>query len=166
MTHSTNADYLSGLDEATIAALSKAEELMEGMQGSFREEALQQVEVLKTAAADVAAAEFHDPDCQSHCQTAFQASHELRGQAGTFGYGLLTELCDSLCEVLELFLAEAAIGRAASHYGRKLRTAMLQHVVAVSTVVESDMKGDGGDLGRELSKELGRLRTHLLEQAA
>lgn len=76
-----------------------------------------------------------------------RVSHELRGQGGTFGYPLVSQIGDSLVKYLdanEVFNeAEIKILRA--------------HVDAIRAVSSADIKGDGGDIGRALMGELSRI---------
>lgn len=74
-------------------------------------------------------------------------SHELRGQGGTFGYPLVSQIGNSMVKYLdanEVFNeAELKIVRA--------------HVDAIRAVSAADIKGDGGDVGRALMAELMRI---------
>jgi hypothetical protein len=76
-----------------------------------------------------------------------RVSHELRGQGGTFGYPLVSQIGDSLVKYLdanEVFNApEIKILHA--------------HVDAIRAVSAADIKGDGGDVGRALLGELSRI---------
>lgn len=154
-----NPDFLSGLDEDTLAALAGAERRIEEMGDGFRAEARLQCQRLRAAVAALGGQEATRPD-DGFCQEAFEASHELRGQAGTFGYPLLTEICDSLCDVMERFMAMDREGARDSSLGRKIWSAVVSHADAVATIVDHDLKGQGGEFGRELAAELGRLRAH------
>ena len=74
-------------------------------------------------------------------------SHELRGQGGTFGYPLVSQIGDSMVKYLdanEIFNEpELKIVRA--------------HIDAIRAVSATDIKGDGGEIGRALLGELMRI---------
>lgn len=75
----------------------------------------------------------------------FAESHEIRGQAATFGYPLLTEIGSSLCRFIE------GVPRPLDTEGLKCVQA---HVEAMVMIVGSGLRGDGGAAGAKLTQEL------------
>ena len=153
-------------DEETLAALAAADRMLEEMSHGFSEEARRQIETIQ------AAVNAHDADAadeyarRHHADTVFEAAHELRGQAGTFGYGLLSELCNSLCTLLELEKQLDTASRPAQPRQSGVWDAIVHHANAVTTIVENDLKGDGGDWGQELVAEVVKLREVLAHASA
>ena len=73
----------------------------------------------------------------------FGLAHNLKGQAGSFGYDLVTSVAASLCELLSDDRINPAKIKAAA-----------QHVSVLGKIVEKDIVGDGGDLGVKIQKAL------------
>jgi len=163
--HSKKADW-SDYDAETQAALVAADKLLAEMSHGFSEEARLQIETIQVAirAHDADAADEYSR--RLHVQEVYQASHELRGQAGTFGFGLLSELCDSLCILLELEKNLDTAGKPAPTVNNGVWEAIVHHANAVTVIVENELQGDGGPKGRELSAEVARLREVLVHASA
>jgi hypothetical protein len=68
-------------------------------------------------------------------------SHDLRGLGGTFNYGLVTIVGDSLCSLIK---NEALPG------DRSLQRRIMAHVAALQAIRQFDLKGDGGHEGERL----------------
>lgn len=96
-------------------------------------------------------AETDLPGRSKHIDGLRRLSHELRGQGGTFGYPLVTEIGDSLCKLLEM------IKTVEPNHMPLLRS----HVDALRAVSGADIKGDGGTIGRELTQTLHQIRAKL-----
>lgn len=74
----------------------------------------------------------------------YRASHDLRGEASTFGYPLIGEVCGSLCHLLD-----------ASPDGRFLPPALIaQHVQAVRAMVAEKAKDTTNQTARQLVDRL------------
>lgn len=73
-------------------------------------------------------------------EALFAVAHDIKGQAGTFGFPLVTELAHRLCRALE--------GPAEPQ-----RVALLVEVLAEAMTCRLD--GDGGGHGRRLLARLG-----------
>lgn len=141
------------IDDETEAMLKRADEALDGLRDSFSVEAASQIGRMETALADLSG----DPDSldderrQDLFEAIFESSHEIKGQAGSFGYDLLTHVCDSLCHVIE---------------GRDLLPgdpvdAIRHHLHATRLIFDQDLKGDGGSTGAALLGELGRIKAYL-----
>ncbi len=86
-----------------------------------------------------------------HMQDGRKLAHELRGQGTTFGYPLITEICDSYCKFLDLVKT----------VDDSRMPLMKSHIDALRAVVGADIKGDGGAVGRELTQTLRQIREKL-----
>lgn len=71
----------------------------------------------------------------------FRLSHDLRGLGGTFNYDLLTIVGESLCGLIR----NEALPR-----DRTLQRHILAHVEALRAILQFDLKGDGGEDGKQL----------------
>lgn len=71
----------------------------------------------------------------------FDVTHDLRGQAGTFDYPLVTRVGSSLCRFIEsLTVCDDACFEVIG-----------VHVDALNAVLRNSIRGDGGPLGREIA---------------
>lgn len=76
----------------------------------------------------------------------FEVMHDLRGQAGTFDYPLVTRVGSSLCRFVENL--EACDDRCYEVIG--------VHVEALNAILRHAVRGDGGPLGQEIADGLER----------
>ena len=66
--------------------------------------------------------------------------HDIRGEAGTFGYNLVTEIGRLLCEFI------ASIDKV----GETEKLAIAAHLQAMQTVVVDKVKGDGPEVAKQI----------------
>lgn len=79
----------------------------------------------------------------------FRSAHELKGQAGSFGFDLLTDIAASLCKLVHRLKAtEANTWRA---------PAIEVHIRSLVLVAKGKIRGDGGALGRQLLEQIAIL---------
>jgi hypothetical protein len=71
----------------------------------------------------------------------YRLSHNLKGLGGTFNYGLVTTVGDSLCSLIK---NDALPG------DRSLQRRIVAHAAALRAILQFDLKGDGGREGEEL----------------
>ncbi len=76
--------------------------------------------------------------------------HDLRGQAGTFGYPLVSQVGDSACKFIDL----------SEEIGAPETEVLGMHVDALKAISQAKIKGDGGPVGAEL---MGGLRKVVLK---
>lgn len=76
--------------------------------------------------------------------------HDLRGQAGSFGYPLVSQVGDSACKFIDL----------SSEIGATEVEVLNMHVDALKAISQAKIKGDGGPIGAEL---MGGLRKVILK---
>jgi chemotaxis protein histidine kinase CheA len=74
----------------------------------------------------------------------FDIAHDLRGQAGTFNYPLITRVGTSLCRFTE---GLDACGE------RELEVIRL-HIEAMQAILASSLRGDGDDVGKQIAHGL------------
>lgn len=130
-------DDLAALADAAGAALAgMGEEFAAGAQ----KDAAAMIEHLRQAEASPDAQGFSDS-----VQAAFGIAHDLKGQGGTFGYALVTELADHLC----------ALTRPANQPSRDNLPRMLAFGQAIYDILAARLEGGGGALGARMRIDLG-----------
>lgn len=132
---------VGGPGAVTAEALERAETVIADLGGDYLkwvEEDLKKLqaalETLKTAKGDNGA----------EVDAIFQIVHDIKGQGGSFGYQMMTEIGHHLCRFLESL--ESANPAAIGVIGL--------HVDALRLVISERMKGDGGAAGNSLFKGL------------
>ena len=96
------------------------------------------------------AAARNDPEQQEeYIMQIFRRAMELKGQGGSFGYDLISQVGDSLKKFTES-------RREASPRDVEIIAA---HVQAMRVVMVEDIRGDGGDVGRAIVDGLYKLTT-------
>ncbi len=123
------------------AAIQKAEKALEELSVNFEEWINQ--EIVKLEAARIKFLE--DRTSFENSELLFQISHDLKGQATTFGYPIVHQFCTSLCKLLE-------------NYDDKTRIPEVlinQHVAAVKALVREKVTSTNNQKALKL---LGRLR--------
>ncbi|HEY9566992.1 MAG TPA: hypothetical protein VIR38_02795 [Thalassobaculum sp.] len=73
--------------------------------------------------------------------------HDLRGQAGTFGYPLVSQVGDSACKFIDL----------SEDFSETEVEVIGMHVDALKAIAQSKIKGDGGPIGLELMSGLRKV---------
>jgi HPt (histidine-containing phosphotransfer) domain-containing protein len=93
----------------------------------------------------------NDPTVQRHAWDAMRKTmHSAKGQAGTFGFGLITELARSAQDILDDTLALAPV----EEHDIEVRRALHAIVTATRMLERGKMLGDGGHPGMNLLEKL------------
>jgi hypothetical protein len=80
-------------------------------------------------------------------KTLFRKAFDIKGQAGTFGYPLMTEIAGSLCDFIEAMAA----AKRPLHAADEIAISVLDmHVSSLRLALERGMKGPCGSFDREL----------------
>jgi len=79
---------------------------------------------------------------RTHLDAMFTTAHNIKGQAGTFGYPLVGRIAGSLCAYLRRAESAADLNILAAH------------VEALRAILANGVSGDGGPLGREIAEGL------------
>jgi len=82
----------------------------------------------------------HLSEAETHVKSIGDTAHSMRGQGGTFGYPLITQIGNSLCELAEN----------AQDFGEAELEALELHVQAIHTVIEGRIEGGGGEAERTM----------------
>ena len=131
-----------GPDGVDTAMLEKAEALIANLQGDFVvwvQDDLKKLQQSFDAAAALPPAE------RGHAmQEVFGVLHDMKGQGGSFGYPVITQIANTLCRFME----------SQSEFGPQEMEAVLVHINALRLVVAERLSGDGGTKGQKLLKGL------------
>lgn len=124
--------------QAVLRALNATENLSEAYQGWAVDDLQNLWQKFQMSA----------PGEGANIRAMFDIAHEIRGQGGSFDFPLITKIGDSLCKFLEPLdnLAD-----------RDLEVIKI-HILAMKAVFQQSLKGDSGDIGRELPQLLAALR--------
>lgn len=123
------------------ARLAEAEKAIAQMEGSYRDWLETDLKSVGAAIERIAA----DPkNALPHIKVARGLLHDIRGQGGTFDYGLITAIADSLHDLL----------RASETPDARLIDLMRIHMDALRVVQLKGLKGDGGEEGRAMRQML------------
>ncbi len=126
--------------EAAVAALSE----------QFLDNARREISVLQ----DHAAAARNAPGANAgEIEALFSLAHNLKGQGGSFGFDLITEVSDALCSLV----------RGGEPADWEALDAIDHHIRVLRVIADRGIKGDGGALGAEL---LAKLRAMAPREAA
>ncbi|HEY9163651.1 MAG TPA: Hpt domain-containing protein [Magnetovibrio sp.] len=79
-------------------------------------------------------------DEKENLDALFQIAHDMKGQGGSFGYDLMTAIGDHLCRLIESF----------NKVGPRELGMIRVHIDAMRVVITKELKGDGGNEGRQL----------------
>ncbi|PKQ06897.1 MAG: hypothetical protein CVT72_05125 [Alphaproteobacteria bacterium HGW-Alphaproteobacteria-11] len=130
-------------DEATgdyDSLIAQAEAAVEALRDTYREQLANDVAALEEvwsrleggAPAEATLAELHG------------IAHNIKGQGGSFGYDLVTEIGASFCDYL----------RSGSRSSADERNIIHMHIRMLKTVSENNISGDGGETGRRIAEKL------------
>jgi HPt (histidine-containing phosphotransfer) domain-containing protein len=119
-------------------ALARAEAALAALAGGYLRWAEADMAALCAALAEAWA--LAPPERGGACARLFAVAHNIKGQAATFGYPLLTRLGNAVCRLVE---GDAAVDDCGLARVEALVTAM-------GEVVTRDLRDDGGAAGRDL----------------
>ena len=91
-------------------------------------------------------------DRKEELMGVFQTALVLKGEGGSFGYDLMTTIGNELCRLIEKL----------DKAGPKEVEAIKLHIDSMKLVISNDIKGDGGDTGKEMLAGLQQVCDKLL----
>jgi hypothetical protein len=127
-----------GLDEAVLV---KAQELLENNTVDFRPIALMLVDVLHEAIADAKSGALKGEEA---INAMLYPAMQMKAQGAMFHYPLVSEISNTLVNFLETV----------PDVDKDVVDIVVHHKFAINAVLGSQIKGDGGKLGRELREAL------------
>ncbi len=120
------------------AFLKRAEAAIEEIRDDFEAHLFEEVDRIADLFSEMTSSGVFEP------RKLYLIAHELRGEAGSFDYKLLSQFGDTLCALLDdktdLSSREIEI--------------VDSHIDAMRAVVRRKVKGDGGTVGQELAEGL------------
>jgi chemotaxis protein histidine kinase CheA len=140
------AARVTGSGGADPEALKRAESSLAELTEAFERSAHEQVGRLQRLHAQLAAGAGADGLAE-----IFQLAHELKGQSGTFGYALLSQIGDLLCRYVEH-------GDTGSARSADVLKALID---AMAAILARKVRGEGDALGRQILLELQHLTGRL-----
>jgi len=129
--------------EISPEALARAEAALTDMAEDYPDWVLGLVDCL----AEQQKACVDEPDeRRTYFKEIHRIAHDMKGQGGTFGYPLITVFADSL------FGFSHVTGQMSDSQVEIIKA----HIDAMRAVIKDRIKGDGGDIGKQLTEELER----------
>ena len=124
--------------------IQKADQAVRKLGGEFEEIFLQNVAEISKSMAEIKMG----GEGQAVALTEMRKTlHDLRGQAGTFGYPLVSHVGDSACKFIDNSEKVSA----------NEVEVLNMHVDALKAISAAKIKGDGGDIGKELMNGLRKV---------
>ncbi len=122
--------------------LAKAEALVAGLRPQYLSWVREDLDRLQATWESARATEIVQR--AEAMRAAFAVAHDIKGQGGSFGYPLMTDIGAQLCRFLE----------AGGRFDDEALEVVRLHIEAMRLVVADRMEGDGGDAGRKLMRGL------------
>ena len=129
---------LGGPGAVDLAALDRAEKAIEAMAGDYLDWVASDLGTLEAAFATLVASDGADRDA---LKAVYRVAHEIKGQGGSFGFPLMTQIGNQLCNYVDT-LGDAADARA--------RVVIRLHIEALNLVIAQKLRGTGGPEGEAL----------------
>jgi len=120
-----------------LDALAKAEDVIASLADDYIDWVREDLVRLQGAYDKLKAGEG---DWEEDLEALFQIAHDMKGQGGSFGYDLMTAIGDHLCRLVEKF----------EQVGPRELEMIRVHIDGMRVVITKELKGDGGDEGRQL----------------
>lgn len=133
----TIRNKVTGGGPMTSQMLKKAEDVVEKHSQRYIGRAQQQVDELVETMRQ---AQNETGDRTKIFEKIFLQSHDIRGLGSTFGYFLVTDIAASLCNFVE----------SVENYDDSVIEVLSAHVDALRGMIGNDIRGDGGQIGREI----------------
>lgn len=131
-----------GVDPKNL--INRADKQVAQLAGEFEEIFAANVVSLGTSMADLRSG---DGDQDAALGGLRRLLHDLRGQAGTFGYPLVSQVGDSACKFIDL----------SEEIGVTEIEVIGMHIDALKAISQAKIKGDGGPIGAELMSGLRKV---------
>ncbi|MDA1100623.1 MAG: hypothetical protein O2967_16740 [Proteobacteria bacterium] len=123
---------------ASAAALERAEAVVEQMKEAYEERMGAEIETLLSTYGRMRTSGAYDLDA------LHDRAHEIRGEAGTYGYKLISDIGILLCELLSPM----------GDVGTDEELAINAHLNAMQTVAAQRVKGTGPEVAKQIVEGL------------
>jgi len=128
-----------------MAALARAEAVIDNLADDYLDWVSEDFVRLEKAFETLKAGA---PDDKVNIDAIFSIVHDMKGQGGSFGYPLITQISDLLCGILENI----------ESVNPRDEKAMRVYIDAMRVVISHKLKNDGGNEGRQLLMGLTLMR--------
>lgn len=128
-----------------MAALAKAEAVIDNLANDYLDWVSEDFVRLEAAFEALKAGAVDD---KANIDAMFSVVHDMKGQGGSFGYPLMTQICDLLAGILEK----------SETVGPREHKSMRVYIGAMRVVISHKLKDDGGAEGKQLLMGLTLLR--------
>lgn len=140
---------VSGSGPISQEMIDRADEALEGLSEQFANLMAGEIEKLNTLHREG----VDDPARRLELvREIFEVSHDLRGQAGTFDYPLISRVGTSLCHFTD----------GMEECDERGLEVIRIHINAMQAVLASALRGDGGVVGQEIASGLEEAVTKVL----
>jgi hypothetical protein len=126
---------------ASAVALRRAEVVVEKMKEAYEERMGLEIDQLMSSYQEMQAAGVYNLDM------LYDRAHEIRGEAGTFGYDLVSDIGKLFCELLSPM----------GEVGTNEKLAINAHLNAMQTVVSQKVKGAGPEVAKQIVEGLNAI---------
>lgn len=123
--------------------ISRAEAAVEALRDTYRRQLADDVAALNGIWARFES----DEPAAAILDELYGIAHNIKGQGGSFGYDLVTEIGASFCNYL----------RSGSRVSPEERNIVHIHIRMLKTVSENDISGTGGETGMRIVEKLRAL---------
>jgi len=129
----------TGKNVVTQDTLRKAEKVLADMAGDYIIWVKSDLLKIQYAYEDLIGGKVERKECLDQI---FSTSHDIKGQGGTFGYTLITQIGNFLCRLIERLDHSLPV---------EIENKAVQiHIDALHVVIHSNMKGGGGIEGNRI----------------
>jgi len=132
-------ERVTGSGPISEEMLARAEAAVQSLSDQFGELLASQIAELGRLHAEGAAAPVEKQ--LDIAKRIFEIAHDLRGQAGTFDYPLITRIGASLCRFTENL----------TDCDARCYEVIRVHIEAMDAVLHNGLQGDGGPLGEQIA---------------
>jgi hypothetical protein len=131
------------------AAVKRAQDAVAELSADYRSWALADLTRAEAALAEASA----DPArAETPLQRLYGIAHDMKGQGGSFGFPLVTQIGQSLCRLLH---GRATGTREIGLPADEADLALIEiHLKALRLVLEKTIRGEGGEIGQRLVQRL------------
>ncbi|OHC74898.1 MAG: hypothetical protein A3G18_01055 [Rhodospirillales bacterium RIFCSPLOWO2_12_FULL_58_28] len=141
--HSINSKVsIGGAGAVDLEALKRAEEVIAGMSGNYLEWV--EEDLVKIQKAFDALKSGKPEDHKHLLDQIFRVAHDIKGQGGSFDYGMMTILGNGLCRFVEQ----------TQTVGSSEFQVIQLYIDTMKLVISKRMSGDGGKEGEQVLRGL------------
>ncbi|MGB0682172.1 MAG: hypothetical protein ACPGOV_05670 [Magnetovibrionaceae bacterium] len=139
--------------QVTEKLIMSAQEIINEKGKDFPDWVLADLESMNKLVTSMEAAQENEPEkLLDLARELFSLSYKVRGQGGTYGFALVSEVCTYLCRMVESL----------ESFGPREVETLRVHVDALKVVVVGGFTGDGGPQGEALIESLKEVHTRVL----